>query len=143
MRTEVEFEVEASVEDVWAVMKDVERWAEWSESITKVELENARVLGLGVSARVKQPRVPAMTWQVTEYVEGERFTWEATTTGSKSVAWHSVSELAPGRTKVVLGVEQTGALVPILKPILGRMTKRLVAMEAAGLKQRAEMRAAA
>ncbi|HET7738532.1 MAG TPA: SRPBCC family protein [Tepidiformaceae bacterium] len=143
MRTEVEFEVEASPEDVWAVMKDVERWPEWSESITSAALENARVLGAGVSARIKQPRVPAMTWQVTDYVEGERFTWEATTTGSKSVAWHSVSEIAPGRTKVVLGVEQTGVLVPILKPLLGRMTKRFVAMEAEGLKRRAELRAAA
>lgn len=39
--------------------------------------------------------------------------------------------------------EQTGALVPILKPLLGRMTKRFVAMEAAGLKRRVGMRAAA
>src|SRR5690606_6035999 len=73
---EVTIEIDAPPERVWAVMSDVERWHEWTASITSVELIDAEALAPGVRARVKQPRLPRAVWKVTSLDPGHSFEWE-------------------------------------------------------------------
>lgn len=130
--------IDAPPARVWAVMTDIERWPEWTASVTKVERFDALPLAVGSRAKLKQPRFPAMEWRVTALEDGKSFEWEARTPGSHSVASHVVVDDGDGRSRVTLGVRQTGALATLLRPIFSPMTERYLRMEAEGLKARSE-----
>jgi uncharacterized protein YndB with AHSA1/START domain len=138
MHLEKSVEIDASPERVWAVMADVERWPEWTRSMSRVELTSGRPLGSGSEARVKQPRMPAMRWRVTDYQPGVNFTWETRSPGAKTVASHRIAPRPGGGSTVTLVLDQTGPLAAVISPFIGRMSRRYVQMEAEGLKRRAE-----
>ena len=50
---QVETEINASAELVWATMRDVERWPEWTPTVTSVRLRTP--LPLAVGSRVGRP----------------------------------------------------------------------------------------
>lgn len=55
MRTsETTIDIHASPGRVWAVMSDIERWHEWTASITTVQRLDEGQIGVGSKARVKQ-----------------------------------------------------------------------------------------
>ena len=58
--------------------------------------------------------------------------------GLTLVAGHRLTSEGDGAVKVVLAVEQRGALGRILSPLTSRFARRNVQMEAEGLKQRSE-----
>ena len=66
MYVEERVEIDAPPERVWEVMADVERWHEWTASITAIERRESGPLRLGASARVTQPKVPSVVWVVTD-----------------------------------------------------------------------------
>ena len=70
--------IDAPAQSLWEVLFDVARWPEWTPTIDSVELLDDGPLQVGSRARIRQPRLPRATWQVTEVVEGRSFTWEAT-----------------------------------------------------------------
>ena len=81
--------VAASAEDVWRILADVERWPTWTRSMTSIELDGP--FAVGATARVKQPRLPAVTWEVTELHPGRSFTWQNESVGLHSVGEHTVT----------------------------------------------------
>jgi uncharacterized membrane protein len=132
-------DIKAPRERVWAVLSDVERWPEWTASMTRVELLDQGPLAVGSRARVKQPRLPSIVWTVTELAPGGSFTWEARSPGALSVARHDiVPDAADQGSSVTLAVEQTGILGGLVGVLLKGLTRRYVDTEAAGLKRRAE-----
>src|SRR5437868_3997018 len=76
-------DIEAPPERVWTVMTDVERWPEWTQSVSKVELVRPGPLATGVEARIAQPRLGTRTWRVTAVEAGRGFTWETTGPGTR------------------------------------------------------------
>ena len=54
----ISVQIDASPEHVWAVMSDVERWHEWTPTITSVRRTNAGPFRIGARARIHQPRLP-------------------------------------------------------------------------------------
>jgi uncharacterized membrane protein len=141
MQVTVTTDIDAAPQRVWDVMSAVERWPEWTESMTSVQLLEGS-LALGKTARVKQPRLPAATWRVTAYDAGEGFVWEARSLGTLTVAGHRIEPRGPG-SRVTLTIRQTGGLVPLFAPITSRFVRRYMEMEAAGLKKRSEESAGA
>jgi uncharacterized protein YndB with AHSA1/START domain len=122
---------------VWAVLMDVERWPEWTDSITRIARESTGPLEMGSRVVIAQPRLPTTPWVVTALEPGRSFTWEATAPGARTVATHVIEPTDAGCT-VTLGIDSSGWASVLLRPLLGGITRRYVAMEAAGLKQRVE-----
>src|SRR6187401_2340548 len=91
-RTSVD--IAAPSEVVWAVMSDVERWHEWTQSVRSIRLVGGGPIGVGTRARIKQPRFPPAMWKVTALEPGRSFTWESGAPGMRVYANHSVQPVA-------------------------------------------------
>lgn len=149
MEQSTEVDIDASPERVWEVMSDVERWPEWTETVTAVTRLDADGLGLGSRVRVEQPRLPPTEYVVTEFDPGHGFTWVATGPGVRTTARHRIEPRAAAGTgtgtgagsgaRVRLSVEQAGPVGRVMGRLFFRgLTDRYLATEAAGLKARCE-----
>lgn len=131
-------DIDAPPQRVFDVTIDVERWAEWTPSIDRIDLDGQR-LAIGATAEVRQPGVSAADWHVTDVVPSERFVWETRAPGVRMLGVHIVEPLDEGRrTRATLRVEMTGLLSPIFAPFLKSMSQRFLRWEARGLKYRCE-----
>jgi uncharacterized membrane protein len=138
MQTEVAVEIGAPAQRVWAIMSDVEKWAEWTASIQGIERLEAGAFGVGSHARVRQPRLPPLVWRVTQYEPARGFVWETRSWGAVTVGEHWITKLAEDRSKVVLRVRQTGLVGSFVGALIQKITRSYMEMEAQGLKRRAE-----
>jgi uncharacterized protein YndB with AHSA1/START domain len=138
MEYRTSIDIDAPPETVWAVLADVERWPEWTRSMEHVEFVEGAGLKRGAKVRIKQPRLPVMTWEVIEVEPHRVFTWQAKSGGMTSVGDHRLSVTSPERTTAELSIRQTGALAPIIGLFTSGMVRRYVQMEADGLKRRSE-----
>jgi len=135
---ETTVEIIAPQEDVWRVISDIEHWPDWTESTTEASWLDGKTMGIGSRARIKQPRMPVLVWEVTELEAGSSFTWTTSTPGVSTVALHRISPVVADRVKVTLSLRQSGVLAPVLGILTSARAKRYVQMEADGLKRRAE-----
>ncbi len=136
MNVERSVDINASVERVWAVLSDVERWPEWSESMDSVRLD-VDTLQPGARAVVKQPRLPEGIWHVTDVRPPRSFTWVSSKAGVTSTACHELTATPTG-CRARLSIELRGLLAPLVRLFAGRLISRYVDLEARGLKQRSE-----
>ena len=138
MNFETAVEIGAARDKVWTTMIDLERWPEWTASTTEVTVLDGRPVGLATRARIKQPRMPTLVWEIVDFQPGVSFTWRSAGPGLETIGIHRTESLADDRTVVTLGVSHGGALAPIVQALTSSRTRRYVLMEAAGLKQRCE-----
>lgn len=138
MRFAEQIAVAAAPDRVWAVYADVTTWPQWTASITSVELlDGATTLGLGTRARIRQPKLPVAVWEVTAIEPGHSWTWVAKAPGVRTTATHTVAADGAG-TRVDSELAQEGALGWLIARAYAGLTRRYLAMEAAGLKRRCE-----
>ena len=130
-------DIAAPADRVWAVMSDVERWHEWTPSITRVTLLRKGALAVGSRALVRQPKFPPALWRVTELVPGRSFTWVSVAPGLRVIGRHAV-ELTVNGTRAVLTLELKGMVGGLWGRLTRGITERYIAFEAAGLKARSE-----
>ena len=130
-------EIDAPPERVWSVISDVERWHEWTASITSVERLDQGPLRIGSRARVRQPKLPENRFEVTALEEGRGFSWISTSPGLRGVGHHWIEPTSKG-CRVTLGVDFRGPLAWPISLLYGSLTQRYIDMEAAGLKRRSE-----
>jgi uncharacterized protein YndB with AHSA1/START domain len=138
VRYEIEVDIEATPEAVWAVLADVERWPEWTVSMTLVRRLEDGPFGVGSTARVRQPRLPQAVYTVTEYEPGQSFTWAARSPGVTTTGGHHVVLREDGHATVRFTLDQTGVLAPLVGLFAARLARRYVTLECAGLKRRCE-----
>ncbi len=139
MEQHVTVEADVAPERVWEVMTDVERWPEWTGTVTSVTRLDEGPLRLDSRARIVQPKLPAAEYVVVEISPGRSFTWVATSPGVRTTARHAVEALPDGRSRIRLGVEQAGPLGLVIGRLFFKgLTDRYLATEAAGLKARCE-----
>jgi uncharacterized membrane protein len=122
---------------VWEVMYDVERWPEWTPSVTSVQRLDEGPLRVASRTRTRQPRLPPTTWTVTELSVGESFTWVASGPGFTTTATHRV-RADRGGSVVTLVLDQAGALGALVGLVAARLTERYLTLEATGLRERVE-----
>lgn len=138
MEARTSIDVAAPPHRVWDVLVDVERWPEWTESVSSAKPLDAGPLALGSRIEISQPRVPTGTYTVTALEPGSAFTWQQRQPGSTVSAHHECTPLPGGGTRVELRVVMSGAVGGVVGRMYRRLTERYLAMEAAGLKSRAE-----
>ena len=142
MRTvEDAIHIDAPVEVVWAVTEDVERWPEWTPTVTSVTRTGEGRFGLGSTARIRQPGQPEAEWTVTEFEPGRRFVWETRRTGLHMRGSHHLEAQGSG-TLNRLAVEVGGVGGALLWPILRRLIRGALVRENEGLKARCEAESA-
>ena len=120
---------------VWSVMVDVERWPEWTASISSVKRFAAAPLQVGSRVRIQQPKFPPAFWRVTELNPGEEFTWVSRAPGVCVTARHAVEAIASGCC-VTLSIRYEGWLGRWLARWTRGLNEAYLATEAAGLKAR-------
>lgn len=130
-------QIEAPPTQVWAVMADVDRWHEWTPTITSVRRHGRGPLAVGQWALVRQPRLPPALWRVVSVDPGHQFTWVSSGPGFRVTGSHAVGS-APAGTRVTLAIEIEGLFGPLLARLTGKLTDRYVALEGASLKKRCE-----
>ena len=132
-------DIAACAERVWEVIVDVESWPLWSPSMTSVQRLDAGLLRVGSRARIKQPGLLVLVWQVTDFDDGARFTWVARSPGLSTTATHEVSQ-TPGGSRLTLTVAWSGPLAAVATALAGRRTRQFLAQETSGAKARSESR---
>ena len=142
MQTERSIEIAASPEIVWAVTIDVERWPEWTASVSTIRKLEPGPLGLGRAAEILQPGSPLNRWIISEYVEPTRFTWGTSVRGVTIVARHLIEPI-PSGTRVTLELEYSGLMARLFGWRLKPLFRRNLELEARGMKARAEALAGA
>jgi uncharacterized protein YndB with AHSA1/START domain len=134
---ELTIEIAAPPARVWEVMTDIDRWHEWTPSITSIaRLDNA-AFAVGTRIRTRQPKLPAALWKITAIDPGKSFTWTSTAPGLKVDATHQV-EPAEGGSLVTLSIDYSGMFGGMWERLTRDITKRYVGFEANGLKARSE-----
>ena len=134
--------IDAPLEVVWAVYTDIERWPEWTASVTSAHLDPADPLGLGTRASIKQPRLPLVVWTVTVLEPNRSWTWQNRTPGTITLAHHRLAAGPDGRTHVDLSIDQRGVVGRPIGWLLKRLSRRYLRLEAEGLRRRSEAIAA-
>src|SRR5688572_22935069 len=134
-------DVDAPAEVVFAILTDVERWPEWTPTVTRVERLDGSSVPLAINSRIRvvQPKVPPAEWTVTVLETGRGFRMMSRSPGATVVANHWAEPLGDGqRSRVTLSVTFSGWLGQIIARVMRGLNERYLAQEAAGLKRRSE-----
>lgn len=137
MRFEETVDVDAVPAAVFAVYADVERWSDWTASVTKVERLDDGAFGVGSRAKVHQPKLPVATWTVTDLQPGRAFTWVATGPGLRTTGTHLVEPSGHG-ARVTATLDQEGPLGWLVGRLTAGLTRRYLVLETEGIKRRCE-----
>jgi uncharacterized membrane protein len=138
MITEDSVEIDAPAQLVWQVFTDVERWPEWTASVSSLVARDGAGLGVGKRFAIKQPGMSKLVWKVTEIDPGSSWTWVQRSPGVRVSARHWVIPQPTGRTLVRQQLDQGGLLGALVGRLMVKKTKRFLELEAQGLKARSE-----
>lgn len=130
--------IAAPTELIWQVFTDVERWPEWTASVTEISAVNGDDLHVGATFHIKQPRMPKLVWVVTALDPGRSWTWTAKSPGATTSATHVVEALDAHTTRVEQRIEQTGLGGVLVGLLMRARTRRYLRLEAEGLRDRCE-----
>ena len=130
-------DIQAPAARAWAAVRDIEHWSEWTPTVIGVRTLDPGPLAVGSRAIVRQPKLLPARWQITELQEGRSFTWITRGPGILVTARHSIEDAAHG-CRATLSLDFSGPLAPLCARLSGGLSARYLAIEAQGLKKRAE-----
>jgi uncharacterized membrane protein len=138
MQFETSIEIEAPQQRAWDVLSDIEAWPRRLETVDALEVLTPLPLTPGSRVRLKQPKLPEGTWDVTAWDVPSGFEWVQRSTGATIVAGHRVEALGEDRSRLTLSIEMRGFLVPVMGRVYRDLTNRYIRIEAETMKRDAE-----
>lgn len=130
-------DVAAQPHRVWQVMSDVERWREWTPSVSSIKRMPDGPVDVGTRLWIKQPKFPPAMWKVIDVKPNRGFTSVSGGPGFQVVAHHSIEPTDAG-SRVTLSLRFNGWLGGWFGRMTAGINNRYLAMEANGLKTRSE-----
>jgi uncharacterized membrane protein len=138
MRFEKSIDIDAPQQCVWDVLSDIAAWPQRIETVDSVELLTPVPITTDSRVRLKQPKLPEGTWDVTVWDAPSYFEWTQKTTGATSVAGHRVEALGDGRARLTLTLDMRGFLIATIGRFYRKLTIDYMNLEAENLKRAAE-----
>jgi uncharacterized membrane protein len=138
VRFEKSIDIDAPQPRVWEVLSAIEAWPQRIETVDVVDVLTPAPIGKGSRVRLKQPKLPEGTWDVTAWDAPSYFEWTQKSGGTTSVAGHRVEALGDGRASLTLTLDMRGLLIPIMGLFYKDLTNRYMNLEAEGMKRAAE-----
>ena len=138
MRFEKSIDIDAPQQRVWDVLSDLEAWPERIETVDTVELLTPAPIAKGSRVRLRQPKLPEGTWDITVWDAPSSFEWTQKSSGTTSVAGHRVEPLRAGRSRLTLTLEMRGLPIAIVGRFYKKLTDEYMGLEAEGMKRAAE-----
>lgn len=132
-----EIEIQEFAEVIWSVMIDVERWNEWTTTITRIKKLNQGSLSKGTRLLVEQPKLPQAIWSVSEIEVGKSFTMAKGNLFLRVEARHKLETIRNG-TLVTLSLVFSGLFAKWVAKKYRLLMEEYLAIEAAGLKTESE-----
>jgi hypothetical protein len=133
----ITIDIAAAPARVWEVMRDVERWAEWTPSVRSIRRLDPGPLGVGSRMLIRQPKFPPALWKVVDIEADRGFTSVSGAPGMRVVARHVVDAHAGG-SRATLSLELLGIFGGVFGRLTREITERYLEFEARGLKARSE-----
>ena len=130
-------DIQAEPSRVWEIFADPQHWPEWTPSVTSIEPLDGPRIEVGHRFRIKQPRLPALIWEVTETDARRSWTWVVRRPGAVTSATHVVEASGSG-TRVTQVIDQRGLIGAPVGWLMRRMTVRYLELEGNGLKAASE-----
>jgi uncharacterized membrane protein len=124
MHFEKSIDIDAPQQRVWDVLSALEAWPQRIETVDMVELLTPGPITKGSRVRLKQPKLPEGTWDVTVWDAPSYFEWTRKTDGASSVAGHRVESLGEARARLTLTLDMRGFLIPIFGRFYKDLTNR-------------------
>jgi uncharacterized membrane protein len=137
MRYETAIDIAADADRVWATWVDVEHWPDWTASVESAQRLDDGAFGVGSRARIKQPKMRAAEWEVTDVEPARSFVWRTRSGGFDMVATHALEPAGDG-VRVSLSFELTGPLSGLVGWLAGGRIRRYLSTEADGIKAHCE-----
>ena len=130
--------INAPAGQVWAVIRDVDSWPEWTPTVRKIRRLDKGSLAVGSRVLIWQPKLLPAKWRVTELDDSRKsFTWETRGPGMRLQARHWVEAMG-GTSRATLSIQFSGLLGPLLASLTRKLNDRYLALEAKGLAERSE-----
>ena len=131
--------IDATVDEVWALTIDVERWPDSTPTMTSIERLDDGPMRVGSTARVVQPKQRPTVWTVTAIDAPHTFEWEAKVFGVSMVATHHLVPLDDGsRCRNELRLRLSGVGSGLMRRLLGSTLRKTIETENQGFKRVAE-----
>jgi uncharacterized membrane protein len=130
-------DIDAPPETVWTIWSDIERWSEWTASISKIDKLAPGPVAIGLRARVFQPNLPAAIWRVTALEVNRSFTWVSKNPGAHVTGIHAIEPIANG-SRATMTLIFTGPIALLFGWFTRSLTRRYLRLEANGLEARSE-----
>jgi ligand-binding SRPBCC domain-containing protein len=124
-------------ERVWAVMRDVVRWREWTPTVKSIRILKGDPLVVGSRLLIRQPKLPPAVWKIVQLEEGTGFESVTGTPLVRVTARHSL-RAETGGTVVTLSIRFSGLLAVPVARLTRRLNEEYLALEANGLKKKCE-----
>jgi hypothetical protein len=128
----VDVEIDASPDEVWAVLADVESWPEWNASVESAQRLDDGPLVIGSAVRLKQSGGKERDWAVSRVEPGSALDLGFTVAGLMPMSLcHEIEALPSGHSRVTVTILGRDGL-------LFRSWRHLAQHDARGLKRRLE-----
>lgn len=131
--------IEASQATVWSVTVDIERWPQWTPTVTRATIISQGPFDVGSEVRIKQPGLPEAKWRITELKTGSGFTWESRIRGMHMVATHALQPMGY-QTQNTLRMDVSGLTARLLWPWIKTSIRKALEQENKGLKTVCELK---
>ena len=137
MTFSISIDIAAPPSTVRTVMADVERWHEWTSTVTSIKVAGGGPIGVGSRMWIRQPKLPPAMWKVVS-IDDTGFTSETWSPGVKVSAHHWVEPTSTG-SRATLSITFSGLFGKLVGRLTRDLNNRYLAIEAAGLRRRSEM----